>query len=113
MTTTASTSAANRTPSAPAAHRVKEVRVPDIVGERFGRSVKEVKRAGLEQEAPGFTGTIGNPNYNGQCVRVLHQSPPAGTKVPKGYTVAIIYGVCPEAITRGHSSTTDPAKNGG
>jgi hypothetical protein len=30
--------------------------------------------------------------------------------VPKGYTVAIVYGVCPKAIVHGQSSTTHPAK---
>lgn len=84
-----------------------------MVGERFGPAVKEIERLGLNQEAPHYTGTAGNPHYNGHCQRVLNQSPPPGTKVPKGYTVAIVYGVCPKAITRGQSSTTDPTKNDG
>jgi beta-lactam-binding protein with PASTA domain len=108
--TTTTASASHVMPSAPAARHVKEVRVPDIVGERFGRAVKEVERLGLDQEAPHFTGTVGNPHYNGHCQRVLNQSPPPGTKVPKGHTVAIVYGVCPKAITHGQSSTTDPTK---
>jgi beta-lactam-binding protein with PASTA domain len=86
------------------------VRVPKLVGERFGRAVKEVERVGLNQEAPHFTGTVGNPHYNGHCQRVLNQSPPPGARVPKGYTVAIVYGVCPKSITHGQSSTTHPAK---
>ncbi|MFL5892429.1 MAG: PASTA domain-containing protein [Solirubrobacterales bacterium] len=108
--TTATASASHVRLSAPAARHVKEVRVPDIVGERFGQAVKEVERLGLDQEAPHFTGTVGNPHYNGHCQRVLNQSPPPGTKVPKGYTVAIVYGVCPKAIIHGQSSTTDPTK---
>jgi beta-lactam-binding protein with PASTA domain len=112
-TTTASTSAQHATSSAPNVQHVKEVRVPKLVGERFGRAVKEVKRLGLDQEAPHYTGTVGNPHYNGHCQRVLNQSPPPGTKVPKGYTVAIVYGVCPRAIVHGQSSTTHPSKRGG
>jgi beta-lactam-binding protein with PASTA domain len=109
--TSTSTTSASRTATkpAPVAH-VEEVKVPSIVGERFGRAVKEVERAGLDQEAPAFTGTVGNPHYNGHCQRVLNQSPPAGTRVPKGYTVAIVYGVCPKSITHGHASTTHAAK---
>lgn len=78
--------------------RVPEVRVPKLVGERFGAAVRHVERAGLEQTAPAFTGTVGNPHFNGHCQRILHQSPPAGTKVVKGYTVALVYGVCPKSI---------------
>jgi hypothetical protein len=81
--------------------RVPEVRVPDLVGERFGQAVRDVKRVGLEQTAPHFTGTVGNPHYNGHCQKILNQSPPAGTKVAKGYTVSLVYGVCPKAIARG------------
>jgi len=77
---------------------VPEVRVPKLVGERFGAAVRRVERAGLEQTAPAFTGTVGNPHFNGHCQRILHQSPPAGTKVVKGYTVSIVYGVCPKSI---------------
>lgn len=106
--TTASTSAS--TPKAPVAHHVEQVKVPKLVGERFGPAVTEVKRAGLEQEAPHFTGTVGNPHYNGHCQQVLNQSPPPGTRVPKGFTVAIVYGVCPKSIAHGHSSVTHPAK---
>jgi beta-lactam-binding protein with PASTA domain len=87
------------------------VRVPDLVGERFGRAVKQVGRIGLKQEAPHFTGTVGNPHYNGRCQRVLNQSPPAGTRVPKGFTVAIVYGVCPKSIFHGHSSLAHPPKH--
>lgn len=108
--TTSTTSASRTAPSPAPAPHVKRVKVPSLVGERFGRAVKRVRRAGLEQEAPAFTGTVGNPHYNGHCQRVLNQSPPAGTKVPKGYTVAIVYGVCPKAITHGKSSTTHPSK---
>jgi hypothetical protein len=78
--------------------RVAEVRVPDLVGERFGAAVRRVERAGLEQTAPRFTGTVGNPHFNGHCQKILHQSPPPGTKVAEGYTVSIVYGVCPKSI---------------
>jgi beta-lactam-binding protein with PASTA domain len=47
---------------------------------------------------------MGNPHYNGNCKRILSQSPPPGTKLPKGATVSIVYGVCPHAIAHGHSS---------
>jgi beta-lactam-binding protein with PASTA domain len=78
--------------------RVPEVRVPELVGERFGAAVRRVERAGLKQTAPAFTGTVGNPHFNGHCQRILHQSPPPGTKVAKGYTVSIVYGVCPKSL---------------
>ena len=68
------------------------------MGVRFGAAVRRVERAGLEQTAPHFTGTVGNPHFNGHCQRILNQSPPAGTKVAKGYTVSLVYGVCPKAI---------------
>jgi len=83
---------------------VKRVAVPDIVGEKFGKAIRDVEQAGLEQSAPHFTGTIGNPYYSGHCKKILNQSPPPGTRVPKGYTVSIVYGVCPKAIANGHSS---------
>jgi beta-lactam-binding protein with PASTA domain len=68
------------------------------VGERFGQAVRDVERVGLEQHAPAFTGTVGNPHYNGHCQKILHQTPPPGTRVAKGSTVSIVYGVCPKAI---------------
>jgi hypothetical protein len=60
-----------------------------------------VHRAGLRQSANGFTGTIGNPNYAGRCIDVISQSPPAGTRVPKGDTVSVVMGVCGRAIAAG------------
>ena len=110
---TTTTSTTHATSDAPAAPPVERVRVPQLVGERFGQAVREVKRAGLEQEAPHFTGTVGNPHYNGHCQKILNQSPPPGTRVPKGSIVAIVYGVCPKAIAHGHSSVTHPAKRSG
>lgn len=83
---------------------MERVSVPKLVGERFGKAVRDVERAGLEQHAPAFTGTIGNPHYNGHCKKILSQSPPAGTKLPKGATVSIVYGVCPHAISKAHHS---------
>jgi beta-lactam-binding protein with PASTA domain len=83
--------------------RVPEVRVPDLEGERFGAAVRAVERAGLKQTAPAFTGTVGNPHFDGHCQRILHQSPPAGTKVVKGYTVALVYGVCPKSLQHFHA----------
>jgi len=77
---------------------IEKVRVPHLVGERFGQAVRDVERVGLEQHAPAFTGTVGNPHYNGHCQKILHQTPPPGTRVPKGSTVSIVYGVCPKAI---------------
>lgn len=95
-TTASSTRGASTQASRPA--HAHEVRVPALVGERFGAAVRDVERVGLEQTAPHFTGTVGNPHFNGHCQRILNQSPPAGTKVAKGYTVALVYGVCPKAI---------------
>lgn len=101
-TTSRSTTAAAASGSGHAvAQRVPEVRVPKLVGERFEPAAREVARAGLEEHSPGFTGTIGNPAYNGKCMRILTQAPPAGTQLPKGATVAIVFGVCPKAITNG------------
>ena len=83
---------------------VKRVAVPNIVGERFGEAVHDVEKAGLQQHAPAFTGTIGNPHYNGNCKKILSQSPPPGTRLPKGGTVSIVYGVCPKAVANAHHS---------
>jgi PASTA domain-containing protein len=80
------------------AKRSPQVRVPKVVGERYGLAVHELHEAGLVQHAPGFTGTIGNPRYNGDCKKIITQAPPAGTRLPKGGTVAIVYGVCPRAV---------------
>jgi beta-lactam-binding protein with PASTA domain len=95
--TTASSTTGQGTQAASPA-QAPEVRVPDLVGERFGQAVRDVERIGLEQTAPAFTGTVGNPHFNGHCQKILHQSPPPGTKVAKGYTVSIVYGVCPKSI---------------
>jgi hypothetical protein len=95
-----------------ATHQVAQVKVPKLVGERFGHAVQLVKRAGLEQEAPHFTGTVGNPHYNGTCQRVLHQSPPPGARVAKGSTVAIVYGVCPRSIIHPKTAMKQPTKRG-
>jgi beta-lactam-binding protein with PASTA domain len=110
-TTSASTAAETSPPAHRSSARGPRVRVPDIVGERFGTAVNEVEQAGLEQTAPHFTGTIGNPHYNGRCKKILNQSPPPGTRVPKGYTVSIVYGVCPKAIANAHSSLKAPNKH--
>jgi beta-lactam-binding protein with PASTA domain len=83
---------------------VRRVKVPNLVGERFEKAVRRVDAAGLEQRAPAFTGTVGNPHYSGRCMRILSQSPPPGTHLPKGATVSIVYGVCAKAIAHGHHS---------
>jgi PASTA domain len=101
--TSSTAQSANRAPASGTQH-VQKVRVPDIVGERFEQAVREVKRAGLEQQAPHFTGTTGNPHYSGRCQKILKESPPAGTRLPKGSTISIVYGVCPKAIAHGHTS---------
>jgi len=87
-----------------AAH-VPEVRVPELVGERYGTAVKDLHKVGLVQHAPGFTGTIGNPGYNGNCKKILSQAPTAGTRLPKGGTVAIVYGVCPRAVANANPAS--------
>src|SRR4051794_6368808 len=71
---------------------------PELVGERYGTAVKDLHKVGLVQHAPGFTGTIGNPGYNGNCKKILSQAPTAGTRLPKGGTGAVVYGVCPRAV---------------
>jgi hypothetical protein len=48
-----------------------------------------------------FTGTLGNPNYAGNCLRVSAQAPAPGTKVAEGTTISITYGVCRGDIARG------------
>jgi hypothetical protein len=106
-TTTSSSSSIAQKPPAPrhrAGASVKRVTVPKLVGERFEKAVREVDRAGLQQHAPAFTGTIGNPHYKGNCKKILSQSPPPGTRLPKGATVSIVYGVCPHAIANAHHS---------
>jgi hypothetical protein len=101
---TSSSGVAEKQPAAQSGGRVERVEVPKLVGERFGVAVRQVEEAGLEQHAPAFTGTIGNPHYNGNCKRILSQSPPPGTRLPKGATVSIVYGVCPHAIANAHHS---------
>lgn len=80
------------------AERAPEARVPQLVGKPYGTAVHDLHEAGLVQHSPGFTGTIGNPGYNGNCKKILSQAPPAGARLPKGGTVAIVYGVCPRAV---------------
>jgi hypothetical protein len=106
-TSTSSSSTVAQKPPAPRQQpgaSVKRVTVPKLVGERFERAVREVDKAGLQQHAPAFTGTIGNPHYKGNCKKILSQSPPPGTRLPKGATVSIVYGVCPHAISNAHHS---------
>jgi hypothetical protein len=91
-------STADETTQAARPPHVSRVRVPDLVGERFGKAVRDVEALGLQQHAPAFTGTVGNPHYNGHCQKILHQTPPPGTSVQKGSTISIVYGVCPKAI---------------
>jgi beta-lactam-binding protein with PASTA domain len=80
--------------------------VPRLVGERFGAAVRAVSAAGLHQSAPGFPGSIGNPTFNGHCQQVVSQSPRAGTSLPRGSTVSIVYAICPRSVTHGHPYTT-------
>jgi beta-lactam-binding protein with PASTA domain len=79
--------------------------VPKLVAERYGTAVHDLHKVGLVQHAPGFTGTIGNPAYNGNCKKILSQAPPAGTRLPKGGTVAIVYGICPRAVAAAHPAS--------
>lgn len=103
---TGSASAAQRPapPPRPAGGRPRRVTVPSLVGDRFEKAVHEVRDAGLEQHAPAYTGTIGNPHYNGNCKKIISQSPPPGSRLPEGGTVSIVYGVCPRAISNAHHS---------
>ncbi len=104
--TSSSPSVAQKVPSAQpsAGGRVERVKVPNLVGERFEKAVHEVDSVGLQQHAPAFPGTIGNPHYKGHCKKILSQSPPPGTRLPKGGTVSIVYGVCPHAVANAHRS---------
>jgi beta-lactam-binding protein with PASTA domain len=76
-----------------------QVRVPDVVEMHFGAAVRALHRAGLEQEATGFPGTLGNPAYGAQCTAVHSEAPRAGTRVKRGSTVAIVYGACKREIS--------------
>jgi PASTA domain len=76
--------------------------VPNLVGDRFGAAVREVRQAGLHQGTQGFPGSIGNPTFNGHCKKVVSQAPRAGRRLPRGSTVSIVYAICPHAIANGH-----------
>jgi beta-lactam-binding protein with PASTA domain len=81
-----------------------QVRVPDVVGMRFGAAVRTLHRARLEQKTTGFPGTLGNPAYGTRCTAVSSEAPRPGTRVDRGSTVAIVYGACKRAIVHSHGS---------
>jgi hypothetical protein len=54
--------------------------VPNLVGDRFGAAVREVRQAGLHQGTQGFPGSIGNPTFNGHCKKVVSQAPAGGAE---------------------------------
>ena len=88
----------------PAQHH-QRVAVPDVVGMRFGAAVRTLSHAGLEQKAPAFPGTLGNPAYGVECTAIDSESPAPGTMVERGSTVAIVYGACKHDIAAtGHGS---------
>lgn len=89
------------------------VRVPRLVGRSFDAAVRMVHRAGLQQAAHEFTGTLGNPHYRGNCVRISSQAPAPGTSVAAGSTVSITYGVCKGSITRHQLMPGEPSGAGG
>jgi beta-lactam-binding protein with PASTA domain len=65
------------------------VTVPNLVGLRFQRAIRVVRRAGLRQTEPGFSGSLSNPHLTGQPDRISSQSPPPGMRVARGTTIAI------------------------
>ena len=70
-----------------------KVTVPRLVGRRFDAAIRAVRRAGLRQREPGFSGSTGNPHESGGVDRIVSQSPQPGTKVPRGSTIVIEEGV--------------------
>jgi hypothetical protein len=84
--------------------RPELVTVPKLVGESFDDAVRDVRKAGLEHQSPGFPGTVGNPRNEGSCLTVLSQAPPPGTRLRGGDIVSIIFGACRSVITEGRLS---------
>jgi beta-lactam-binding protein with PASTA domain len=81
----------------------RQIAVPKIVGKSFDAAMSDLRRAGLNHQSPGFTGTVSNPRNEGSCLEILRQAPPAGTKVPVGDTVSIVFGACRSAIIAGRT----------
>ena len=71
---------------------VQRVAVPQLVGQRFGRSVRELNRHGLRQNSAGFPGSDSSPAMHG-CTRIISQAPAAGTKVPEHSTIHVTIGM--------------------
>jgi hypothetical protein len=86
----AHSAAAHRAATEP---RRRLVIVPRLVGLRFDPAIRAIHRAGLREDEHGFTGAIGNPNFNGSDIRIVSQSPPPRTRVRRGSVVAIHEGI--------------------
>jgi len=71
---------------------VTKVAVPKLVGQRFGRSVRELNRHGLRQNSAGFPGSDSSPALYG-CTRIISQAPAPGTKVPEHSTIHVTIGM--------------------
>ena len=73
---------------------VTKVAVPKLVGQWFGRSVRELNRHGLRQNSAGFPGSDSSPALHG-CTRIISQAPAPGTKVPEHSTIHVTIGMTP------------------
>jgi len=71
---------------------VTKVAVPKLVGQRFGRSVRELNQHGLRQNSAGFPGSDSSPALHG-CTRIISQAPAPGTKVPEHSTIHVTIGM--------------------
>lgn len=87
------TTAAHLTPQRPTST------VPHLVGLRVATVEARLRRAGLV-ERPSYSGSVGNPQINSNCVVVLSQGPAPGTRVAKGSPVGIALGICPSAMVK-------------
>jgi hypothetical protein len=93
-----------------AAHRAatkperRLVIVPRLLGLRFDQAIRTVHRAGLRETEHGFTGALGNPNFKGSGIRIVSQSPPPGTRMRRGGTVAIHEGIPGDPQPGDHSN---------
>ncbi len=80
----------------------KLVAVPELVGVPSGPSTRKLQSRGLYLSAR-FPGRIGNAQLKPECGYTFsHQSPAAGTRVPKGSTVVAVSDLCPKFKRKPH-----------
>ena len=80
----------------------KLVTVPELVGVPSGPSTRTLQSRGLYLSAR-FPGRIGNAQLKPECGYTFsHQSPAAGTRVPKGSTVVAVSDLCPKFKRKPH-----------